>query len=87
MNVTEITDGKSKKSDLQKFVHKFNEHWSEGLKTLFNLNLVGLDSNHEIVNIIMSLAGLNKKMIDLMLFDKHCEQYLQFFMSRLKEEN
>lgn len=84
-NVKEIDKQKIRKSDLEKFVQKFNEHWSEGLKSLFNLNLVGLDSNHEIVNIIMSLAGLNKKIIDLMLFDKTCEQYLEIFMSRLAE--
>lgn len=85
INIKEINGQKIRKTDLQKFVQKFNEHWSEGLKSLFNLNLVGLDSNHEIVNIIMSLAGLNKKIIDLMLFDKSCEQYLEIFMSRLAE--
>ena len=36
---------KQRKTDLEKFVEKFNGHWSEGLKTLFNLNIVGLDSN------------------------------------------
>jgi hypothetical protein len=35
----------------------------------------------------MSLAGLNKKMIDLMLFDQICEQYLEIFMARLGEED
>lgn len=68
------------------FVDKFNEHWSEGLKSLFNENLVGLDSNHEIINIIMSQGGLKKSNIDAMLFEKTCEQYLEIFLSRLTED-
>ena len=67
---------KNRKNSLEKFVAKFNEHWSEGLKSLFNLNLVGLDSDHEIVNIIMSHGALNKNNIDAMLFDKSCERFL-----------
>lgn len=35
----------------------------------------------------MSLAGLKKNMIDLMMFEKTCEQYLGIFMSRLQEED
>lgn len=46
INVKEVDTQKVKKTSLEKFVEKFNEHWSEGLKSLFNLNLVGLDSNH-----------------------------------------
>ena len=42
---------------------RFNEHWTSGLKTLFNLNLVGLDSNEEIVDIFMSVKGLSKEHI------------------------
>ena len=42
---TEIIHLKQKKLSLEQFVVRFNEHWTSGLKTLFNLNLVGLDSN------------------------------------------
>jgi hypothetical protein len=41
----EIVSLKQKKMSLEQFVIRFNEHWTSGLKTLFNLNLVGLDSN------------------------------------------
>ena len=36
---------KNQKSSLEQFIEKFNSHWSEGLKSLFNLNIVGLESN------------------------------------------
>lgn len=36
---------KIRKNNLEKFQTKFNEHWSEGIKSLFNLNLVGLESD------------------------------------------
>ena len=42
---TEIIHLKQKKLSLEQFVVRFNEHWTSGLKTLFNLNLVGLDSS------------------------------------------
>lgn len=35
-----------------------------GIKTLFNLNLVGLDSDEEIVDIILNLKGISKDNID-----------------------
>lgn len=35
----------------------------------------------------MSMSGLSKKMIDTMLFDKVCEEYLDIFLSRLKEND
>lgn len=52
---------KQKKTSLEQFVVRFNEHWTNGLKTLFNLNLVGLDSNKEIVDIFLNLKGLSKQ--------------------------
>jgi len=45
IEVAEIVTLKQKKMNLEQFVIRFNEHWTSGLKTLFNLNLVGLDSN------------------------------------------
>ena len=57
---TELIQLKQKKLSLEQFVVRFNEHWTSGLKTLFNLNLVGLDSNDEIVDIIINLRGLRK---------------------------
>jgi hypothetical protein len=45
---------------LEQFVLRFNEAWTNGLKTLFNLNLVGLDSNDEIIDIFLNLRGLKK---------------------------
>lgn len=41
----EVIALKQRKMSLEQFVVRFNEHWTSGLKTLFNLNLVGLDSN------------------------------------------
>lgn len=35
-----------------------------GIKTLFNLNLVGLDSDEEIVDILLNLKGTKKENID-----------------------
>lgn len=71
-----FVEQKGRKNNMEKFVEKFNEHWSEGLKSLFNLDLVGLDSDQEIINIIMSQGSLKKINIDAMLFEKACEQYL-----------
>lgn len=35
----------------------------------------------------MSMGGLNKTMIDTMMFDKVCEQYLDIFMEILKQND
>lgn len=48
-SIEEIKDQKMRKINLEKFLIKFNDHWQEGLKSLFNLNLVGLDSDQEII--------------------------------------
>lgn len=58
--VDQVIQLKQKKMSLEQFVIRFNEHWTSGLKTLFNLNLVGLDSNEEIVDILLTLKGLSK---------------------------
>ena len=68
-------------------MYKFNEHWQEGLKSLFNLNLVGLDSDNEIINIIKTLEGLKKEVIDMMLFDKKSEQFFKIFMIKIDESS
>jgi hypothetical protein len=60
VDTAEVVQLKQRKVSLEQFVVRFNEHWTSGLKTLFNLNLVGLDSNEEIVDIFMSLKGLSK---------------------------
>lgn len=60
----EIVGLKQKKMSLEQFVVKFNENWMTGNKTLFNLNLVGLDSDEEIVDILLNLKGISKDNID-----------------------
>jgi hypothetical protein len=45
VDTREVIALKQRKMSLEQFVVRFNEHWTNGLKTLFNLNLVGLDSN------------------------------------------
>ena len=40
---------------------RFNEHWTSGLKNLFNMNLLGLDSKEEIMDIFMKLKGSSKE--------------------------
>jgi hypothetical protein len=34
---------KNRKVNMEKFVFKFNESWSAGLKALYNFNIINLD--------------------------------------------
>ncbi len=51
---------KQNKTNLRKFIDNFNDNWIGGLKALFNLNLVGLESDLEIVKILLNTKGLSK---------------------------
>jgi hypothetical protein len=50
---------KNRKISIEKFVFKFNEGWSLGLKTLYNLNLISLD-DRELIDILLTTGRLKK---------------------------
>ena len=72
---------------LEQFVVRFNEHWTSGLKTLFNLNLVGLDSNEEIVDILLNLRGLKKENIDDYFTCDKGQELLDIFIKKIINKN
>ena len=76
---------KQRKTSLEQFGVRFNEHWTAGLKTLFNLNLVGLDSNEEIVDILLNLKGLKKSHIEDLFSCEKGEELFKIFSRKLRE--
>lgn len=79
---------KQKKMSLEQFVIKFNiEDWMIGIKTLFNLNLVGLDSDEEIVDILLNLKGIKKENIDKLLFCEKKPELAKIFFRNLLDRS
>lgn len=83
----QIVQLKQKKMNLEQFVIRFNEHWTSGLKTLFNLNLVGLDSNEEIVDFFLNLRGLKKEVIDEYFSCEKGNELYDIFLSKIADKN
>lgn len=75
---------KNRKISLEKFVFKFNEAWSAGIKALYNLNLISLD-DRELLEILLSTSRLKKSELEMYLLDEARKEFLKMFVCRISE--